>query len=352
MMRRMDRMTELPAYCFRRRRVARQALLLLALGILAIFLCCCVGSARLTLRELGEAVWARLRGLDAPDRTADTVLFGIRLPRTITSYFVGMALAGSGVLMQGVFANPMAEPGVLGVSSGAALGAAVAMIFRLETSPLGFSVVSLFAFFFGAAAVVVVLLFSPPGRGTTSLLLSGIAVSTILSAVVSGLLTLNHDKMEAVYMWTMGSFASSSWNKLLLLAPVIVLGLLLSQCFSRDLNALLAGNNARLLGVNAARVRLCALALSTLLTAAAVSMSGVIGFVGLMAPHAVRRLTGADHRSLLPLSALAGGLFLLIADTLARTVFMPTELPVGVVTSLFGGPFFLILLRGTRGGRR
>lgn len=339
------------SYIRRRGFVARACVVLLLVSALALFFCLGVGSAGYALSDVWQSLAARLSGSSA-DATAELVLWRIRLPRSLLAYLVGAALAVSGVLMQGVFRNPMAEPGLLGVSSGAALGAAAAMLLGLQSSALGFSAVSVCAFAGGAAAVALVMFIARAGRGSlTSLLLCGVAVSSFLSALLSGLLSINHEAMESVYMWTLGSFASANMRDVLLVGAVLAGGLLLSLGLARDLNAISAGSDARLLGVNAPRVRLAALLLSTLMTAAAVSVSGVIGFVGLTAPHVIRRLTGADHRSLLPLSALAGGLFLLLADALSRTLFAPAELPVGVTTSLFGGPFFLILIRRYRGGR-
>ena len=331
--------------------MARACAVLLLVSLAALFVCLCAGSANFALADIWEAFWARLSGREA-DATVELVLWNIRLPRSLLAYLVGAALAVSGVLMQGVFRNPMAEPGLLGVSSGAALGAAVAMLTGLQRTPLGFSALSVCAFAGGAVAVMLVMFVARAGRGgMTALLLCGVAVSSFLSALLSGLLSVNHEALESVYMWTLGSFASANMRDVLLVGAALAAGLLFSMGLARDLNAVSAGSDARLLGVNAPRVRLAALVLATLMTAAAVSVSGIIGFVGLTAPHAVRRLTGADHRSLLPLSALAGGLFLLLADALSRTLFAPAELPVGVMTSLAGGPFFLILIRRHRGGR-
>ena len=339
------------SYIRRRGYVARACAVLSLLSILALLCCLCVGSAPYALRDVCEALFSRLRGAEA-DKTAALVVWGIRLPRSLLAYAVGAALAVSGALMQGVFRNPMAEPGLLGVSSGAALGAAAAMMLGLQASFLGFSAISLCAFAGGALAVLLVLGIAGLGRGgLTALLLCGVAVSSFLSALLSGLLAIDHEALESVYMWTLGSFASASYGDAALVAAVLLVGLMGSMALARDLNAVSAGGDARMLGVDAPRVRLLALLISTMLTATAVSVSGVIGFVGLTAPHAVRRLTGADHRSLLPLSALAGGLFLLLADALSRSLFAPAELPVGVTTSLFGGPFFLILIRRYRGGR-
>ena len=339
------------SYIRRRGFVARACAVLLLLSLLALFACLCAGSAPYALHEVWKALLSRLGGSEA-DATAALVLWGIRLPRSLLAYVVGAALAVSGTLMQGVFRNPMAEPGLLGVSSGAALGAAAAMLLNLQASFWGFSAVSLCAFAGGALAVLLVLGIAGLGRGgLTTLLLCGVAVSSFLSALLSGLLSINHEALESVYMWTLGSFASASYTDVALVAAMLLVALFGSMALARDLNAVSAGGDARLLGVDAPKVRLLALLLSTLLTATAVSVSGVIGFVGLTAPHAVRRITGADHRSLLPLSALAGGLFLMLSDALSRSLFAPAELPVGVMTSLFGGPFFLVLIRRYRGGR-
>lgn len=339
------------SYIRRRGFVARACALLIACSLLALLICLCVGSADYSLGDAVDVLLARLLGREA-DKTAELVLLGIRLPRTLLAYVVGAALAVSGVLMQGVFRNPMAEPGLLGVSSGAALGAALAMLAELEESLFGLSAVSVCAFVGATLAVLLVMFAAQAGRGgTTALLLCGVAVSSFLSALLSGILSIYNEKMESVYMWTMGSFATANFRKLALVTICLIPGFVLSMCLSRDLNAISSDADARLLGVDTRRVRLACLLLSTLMTAAAVSVSGVIGFVGLTAPHVVRRLTGADHRSLLPLSALTGGLFLLAADTLSRTLFAPAEIPVGVTTSLVGGPLFLALIRKHRGGR-
>lgn len=339
------------SYIRRRGFVARACAVLSIVSLLALLGSLCVGSAPYAFCDVWRALFARL-GVGEASATAELVIWGIRLPRSLLAYVVGAALAVSGVLMQGVFRNPMAEPGLLGVSSGAALGAAAAMLLGLQASFLGFSAISICAFAGGALAVLLVLGVAGAGRGgLTALLLSGVAVSAFLSALLSGLLSVRHEALESVYMWTLGSFASASFADVALATGALALALVCSMALARDLNVVCAGSEAQLLGVNAPRVRLAALSLATLATATAVSVSGVIGFVGLTAPHAVRRLTGSDHRSLLPLSALTGGLFLLLADALSRTLLAPAELPVGVTTSLFGGPFFLALIRRYRGGR-
>lgn len=335
-------------YINQRAKLIRLSIVLGVLSIMALCVCLMVGSARMPLDRFFAAVRAHFAGVDGgPD---ELIIFRIRLPRALMAYAVGACLSISGVCMQGIFKNPMAEPHILGVSSGAALGAAVVMILGVGAGFAGLSMISLGALIGGAGAALLVLGLSGNGRGPTiNLLLSGVAVGTFLTAMLSGLLMLNHDKMESVYTWTMGSFASASMGKVQLLLPVLLIGAVIMRLFARDLNAMLMGEEqARSLGVNAGKVRLLLLCVSTLVTAVAVSQSGIIGFVGLMVPHAVRLMTGPDHRATIPISLLAGGLYLMVMDTLARTLFMPVELPVGVLTALVGGPFFLILLRRSR----
>lgn len=328
----------------RRARTRLTGIALAVLGVLAAVVALGLGAANMPLDEVLSVIGSALRGEQATGTSAKIVL-GVRMPRILASYLVGAALAVCGACMQGLFRNPMADPHLLGVSSGAALGVAVATV--LGAGALR-GMVSLFAFAFAIGTVLLVLALSRVrGRvSTLSLLLAGIAVSSLLSALTSGLMIVDRERMADVYMWTMGSFTSSSWDKLGVAAPVIILGALSIMMFARDLNAMLMGEaDARQLGVQVRWVRMILLGLTTLVTATAVSISGVIGFVGLMVPHGMRLMCGPDHRGLLPLSALAGGLYLLIMDTLARTLLMPIEIPIGVLTSLVGGPFFLYLMR-------
>ena len=336
-------------YANGRRRRALLMALTIALTLCALGLCLTWGASRMPLSDFFDVVHAQFTG-QSQGGTGHVIVFKIRLPRALMAYAVGACLSLGGVTMQGIFKNPMAEPHILGVSSGAAFGAALTLIFGLGQGMLGLGVMSFGALIGGIGAALLVLLLSGGGRSdTTNLLLIGIAVGTFLSALLSGLLMLNHDKMEAVYTWTMGSFATASALKLRIIIPTALLGYVAIRCYARELNAMLMGeSDARALGVNVGRARLILMCISTLMTAVAVSLSGVIGFVGLMVPHAVRFLVGPDHRATLPLSFLVGGLYLMLMDTLARTLFMPTELPVGVLTAFFGGPFFLLLLRRHR----
>lgn len=325
-------------------RTRLMALGLILASIAAALISMGLGAAGLSPEKVIGAIITFFTGGDTGS-TACTIVLKVRMPRVLTSYVVGAALSVCGACMQGLFRNPMADPHLLGVSSGAALGVAVsAMVGAGALRNLS----GLFAFVFAIATVILVLALSKVrGRvSTLSLVLAGIAVSALLNACTSGLMIINRDKLEDVYMWTMGSFTSSNWIKFAKSAPAMAIGSLGIMAFARDLNAMLMGEqDARQLGVQVRWVRVLLLALCTLVTAMAVSVSGVIGFVGLMVPHGMRLICGPDHRSLLPLSFLAGGLYLLLMDTLARTVMMPIEIPIGVLTALVGGPFFLYLMR-------
>lgn len=326
-------------------------LLLLLLSVLLLLFLCTFGSAELTLSQVIAAVGYRFFGVGERVGNHGAIVY-LRLMRTLLAYVTGAALSVSGASMQAVFSNPLADPHILGVSSGAALGAAVATIFCAQTTAWGLSTVSLFAFIGGLLAALCVLFVARVGgqSGTTGLLLSGVAMGAFLSAMLSGLLAVHRDSAESVYMWTMGSFSAATGGKVCLTAAVTLACVLLLLSMSREMNLLLLGDaQAQSLGVRVTLLRWVLLTLATLMTACVVSVSGVIGFVGLMVPHAVRRVTGADHKRLLPACALAGGMFLMTADTAARSL-LSYEIPVGVLTSLLGGPFFLFLLKKHRSG--
>lgn len=327
----------------RRAQARLMAILIIVLSAVAGIVSLGLGAAQLPVSTVLDVLRTWLNG--SASGTAYTIVVGVRLPRILSGYLVGAALAICGACMQGLFQNPMADPHMLGVSSGAAFGVAVSVVIG---SGMLRQFTGIFAFAFAIGAVMLVLMLSRVhGRvSTMSLLLAGIAVSSLLTALTSGLMIIDREHLDDVYMWTMGSLTSSNWDKLAIAAPIIILGTLGIMAFARDLNAMLMGeSDARQLGIHVRAVRLILLLLTTLVTATAVSISGVIGFVGLMIPHAMRILCGPDHRGVLPLSALAGGLYLMIMDTLARTLLMPIEIPIGVLTALVGGPFFLYLLK-------
>lgn len=272
------------------------------------------------------------------------IFWHLRLPRQLLALLVGASLAVCGATYQAVFRNPLTDPYLLGVSSGASLGAAIAILLGLETYLYGVGGCAL-----ATALLMVVLIYRIASIGnhlhTTTLLLTGVCLTLLISAAVSFLMVMHNDKMDRIIFWTMGSFASASWLDLMLLAPITLVGIGVLLFHARNLNLLLTGSdNAQSMGVNVERVQTVLLAVTTLMVAFAVSVCGVIGFVGLIVPHAVRLVIGADNRRLLPVAALAGALFMLLCDTLARTLFQPSELPVGSLTALIGAPLFIYLL--------
>ena len=276
------------------------------------------------------------------DETSRTIIFNLRLPRVIGAAVVGMGLSVVGAFFQGLLRNPMADPYVLGISSGAAFGATIAIILGLGLFGLSF-----LAFISSLAVVIFVYTISKTGSkvSMTTMLLAGIAISAFISAIISLLMLLNHDEFTRIVFWTMGGFSLTNWNSIAFSAPIIIIGSFVMYVFSRDLNAILTGEEvAEHLGVNTEFIKKIILVLGSLVTATAVSVGGIIGFVGLIVPHVSRLIVGPDNRILVPFSALSGAIFLTLADTLARFILRPTEVPIGIITATFGGPFFLYLL--------
>jgi iron complex transport system permease protein len=278
------------------------------------------------------------------------IVWAIRLPRVLTAILVGSALAVSGAALQGMFRNPLADPGLIGVSSGAALGAVASV--ALGMSWLGIATMPVCAFIGGmATAVTVYLLSRHHGRTEiVTLVLTGIALNTFAGAG-TGLLTYiaSDQQIRAVVFWSLGSLGSATWRGVLVTLPFVAIGLVAAPRWGPVLNLFVLGEReARHLGVDTERVRLELIFLTALMTGAAVAVAGVVGFVGLIVPHLIRLVAGPDHRVLLPASALGGAAMLLFADLAARTVAAPAELPLGVVTALIGGPFLLVLMLRTR----
>lgn len=273
-----------------------------------------------------------------------TIVLTVRLPRIALAAVVGFALAAAGVVMQGFFRNPMADPSIIGVSSGAAVGAVFAMVAPLAL-PLGVGVRG--AAFVGAllTAFAVYLIATEGGRTpVATLLLAGVAIQTFLGAVVSYLLLHSGESMRRVVYWLMGHLDNATWSEVAVTTAIVPPLVVVLYLYAEDLNVLLVGeDDARSLGIEVERTKQVLLATASVVTAAAVAVAGVIGFVGLIVPHALRLVVGPDHRVLLPASAFAGASFLVATDTIARAG--ATELPVGIVTAALGAPFFLYLLR-------
>jgi iron complex transport system permease protein len=310
-----------------------------------------VGPANIPIGETLSYLIGRGGLVKSAQPTHYLIISDIRLPRVLLGLLVGWSLALAGGTMQGLFNNPLASPYVLGVASGASAGAALVALLR----PQGTFLLPIGAFVGGALAVTIVYRISQRRRRRTSiytLILAGVAVSAMFSALTSFMifLTSRSQRLTDIIFWTMGGLGRGNWPAVYVLAPIAILSSLVILAFSRDLNALSLGEEGAFhLGINPERSNRILLGISTLLTSAAIAGTGTIGFVGLITPHIMRLILGPDHRWLLPASGVAGGIFLVLADMLARTVVQPAELPVGVITAFFGAPFFLWLLR-TRGG--
>jgi len=342
----------------RRRNKLILVLSLLGGGLVAsLFLASAFGAVNIPLPDILKMALNKAAVFDFPStwRVVDeTIIFQIRLPRVVGGILVGAALATAGVLFQGLLRNPMADPYIIGTSAGAALGATVAMILPINLAFLSFGLVPIAAFCGALATVILVYNLARVGGKTPiiSMLLAGFVVSALLAAIVAFMMSISERldlNLHSVYSFLMGHISVTGWGQIAVIAPLIIGGIIGARFFAFRLNAFSLGEEgAAYVGVEVERNKIFILALGSLLTAAAVSISGLVGFVGLVIPHAVRLSLGPDHRLLLLASALAGGAYLAIADLLARTVLAPTEIPVGVVTAIIGAPVFLYLLRRTR----
>jgi iron complex transport system permease protein len=279
------------------------------------------------------------------DEIRDSQIFWqLRVPRVVMSVLVGATLSVCGAAYQSIFRNPLTDPYVLGVSSGASLGAAVAILLGLQTFLLGVGTCALAT---GILTILIIYRIASIGNRmhATTLLLTGVCITFLISAVISFLMVLHQDKMDSIIFWTMGSFASATWIDVAFVAPVVLIGTAVVLYYGRDLNLLLAGSEtAKSMGVEVEKVKKVLLLVTTLMVAFCVSTCGVIGFVGLVVPHCIRLVAGPDNRRVVPLSVLVGGTFLMLCDTLARTLMIPAELPVGCLTALVGAPLFIYLL--------
>jgi iron complex transport system permease protein len=324
---------------------------LLVASMVVILLCSGFGAATISSRDLLAALLqlvttARIDG--AADDTAGTVLFQVRLPRVLMGFLVGGTLAIVGATLQALLRNALADPYVLGVSSGAALGVSLAMLLGMGTIAAVVSVLPLWGFAGGLLALILIYqLAQSHGRlPIHSLLLAGVILNAMLTALIMFITSIMDPARSAGLMaWLMGSLTPQNWSGLAGIAVYMTAGILVLLYQAPALNVLTQGEDqARSLGIDTERLKQWLYVLTALLTGAVVSVSGMIGFVGMVIPHAVRMAIGSDHRLLMPASVFVGGMFLVLSDTVARTAFAPAEIPVGVVTALAGGPFFLYLL--------
>jgi iron complex transport system permease protein len=277
-----------------------------------------------------------------------TIVLDIRLPRIILAGLVGAALAIAGATYQGLFRNPLADPYLIGVAQGASLGAVIGFLLPAAWNLTGIGIIPIFAFIGAIVSTIIVYLLARRGKTlpVTTLILAGVALSALLSSIVSYLIISSGNKLHSIIFWMMGSFSGSQWSEVLIVLPYVGVGTAVIVIFARLLNVMqLDEEQAQQLGINVESFKLILLAAATLITAASVSFVGTIGFVGIIIPHAVRLIWGADHRFLLPLSILTGAIFMILTDLISRTVLAPTEIPIGVITAICGAPFFLYLLR-------
>ncbi len=327
---------------------------LLLVLVLIMLVSVLVGAASIAPREIMISIGNKLLGYIAKDVTVDSIIFDIRMPRIILAAIVGLLLSISGVMLQGVLRNPLADPYILGVSAGASIGALISFTLGLDLVYFGFRTTPLLAFLFALIAVLLVYSLSKVSGRTTpeTLVLSGVAVSAFASAILALIIIMTGD-LRAIYFWLLGSFSNASWLDVVSITPYAVIGVIVAYFYSKDLNALLLGEETALsLGVDVEFVRLFILGVASLMAAAAVSVCGIIGFVGLIVPHFVRLIVGPNHRFLIPVAALTGMILTVVADIIARVAMPPTELPVGIVMAIFGAPFFIYILRKRRFGAR
>jgi iron complex transport system permease protein len=324
----------------------------LAIALVAIVvLATSVGSVHIPFLTTFRVLIAKLPLIDIAQTwqsAIGTIVLEIRLPRVILAGLVGAALATAGATYQGLFRNPLADPYLIGVAQGASLGAVIGFLLPVAWHNLGFSIIPLLAFIGALVATATVYGLARVGKvlPVTTLILAGVALGALLGSIVSYLIISSGEKMHGIIFWLMGSFALSQWSEIGIVLPYVAVGTAVILIFARLLNVMqLDEEQAQQLGVNVERLKLILLAAATLITAASVSFVGTIGFVGIIIPHAVRLIWGADHRFLLPLSVLTGAIFMILADLIARTMLAPTEIPIGVITAICGAPFFLYLLR-------
>lgn len=329
--------------------------LLLAVLLGAVLLSFGTGPLKLPAADVLRAMAAQFGLADPQSISARDmgVVWQLRIPRALLGALVGASLAMAGVALQGLFGNPLADPGIVGVSQGAALGAVAAIV--LGAGAFAVWLIPLAAFIGGAGATTLIYLLARPGRGegTATLLLVGIAIGAGCSAAV-GFLTYiaSESELQSLVFWQMGSLAQASWSDVAAVTPVFVIALLALLRLATPLDMLALGERqARHIGLDVARTRLLLVAFSALLVGAAVAFAGSVSFVGLVVPHLVRMLVGPGHRWLLPLSGVVGALLIVVADTAARTLDPPSEIPLGLFSAALGAPFFLWLVLRKRGGR-
>jgi iron complex transport system permease protein len=315
-----------------------------SLGILGVSLICLnFGVVSINPKDIISLL---LNG--TPDKTKSLIIWQLRAPRIVIAALTGAALSTVGGAFQGILRNPLADPYILGVSAGAALGACVGIALQYATGYYLASYLPLFAFLGAMFSLYLVYLSSKISysANSTGLLLAGVAITFLFSALITVLLALSKRELHSMIFWLMGDLSTADWKKISLITLPVIIGCLLLFFSSLDLNALSLGEEEALhLGINTGKLRMRIFFIGSIIIATVVSFTGLIGFVGLIIPHIARLLIGPDHRVMLPASALLGAIFLILCDTLARMVISPSEIPIGAITALVGAPMFIYLLR-------
>ena len=330
-------------------------LLLTAALFFTMVLFICVGSVRISFSDTVTAVWNAVGGLPLPENIAKNIILNVRLPRVLCVTLAGAALSICGAAMQGLLRNPLADGSTMGVSSGAALGAMIAIAtgFTLPGISFGGTMVMAMAFAFGSLILILSLAYAlDRSLSTGSIILIGVIFTMFISAIISLVITFASDHTRSLTFWTMGSFSGTNYDQVKVMALVLLAcgGILIR--FSPELNAFAIGeDNARHIGVNVKRVKLIVLITVSVLIGVCVSIAGTVSFVGLIMPHIARMLVGPNHKRLLPAALFSGAIFLLLADLTARTLLSPIELPIGVVTSIVGAVAFVVIFYKTRKAR-
>lgn len=328
--------------------------LLTAGTLLAMLLCVCLGSVNIPLKDTLTAVWNTIWSLPIPEGVSRSVIVFVRLPRVICVALSGAALSLCGAAMQGLLRNPLADGSTLGVSSGASLGAVIAIAFGLTIPGISLGGVMVLAMIFAFLSLIFILSLAyrlDHTLATNTIILIGVIFTMFASSIISLIITFSGEKVKSIMFWTMGSLAGSSYqNALALLAALIIFGALMLSG-ARELNAFAVGeDNARHVGVDVKRVKLKMLISASALIGVCVSIGGTIGFVGLVMPHIMRMITGPNHKRLLPASMFGGAIFLMLADLIGRVVLSPLEIPIGVITSLIGSIVFVYIFYSSRKG--
>ena len=332
---------------------------LLTLGLLVVMsVSITLGAADIDVVTVWKVVFSKIPLIESWitvdwKESTETIIWEIRLPRVILGALVGAALALAGAIYQGVLRNPLADPFILGVSSGASFGASLVIVFGWQIVWLGKFTLPFVAFIAGLISLLVVYYLATVNQKMRieTLILSGVVVQAFLGACLSLIMALSNEQLQTIVFWMMGSLSLTDWSYNQIVFPVIIVSVIIAYFFARDLNMFGLGEEAaHHSGVSVQRSRIIMLVLASLITGAAVSVSGAIGFVGLVVPHIIRLIFGADYRIIIPLSVIGGAIFLVGADAFARTIMAPRELPLGIITAFLGAPFFAYLLRKAKRG--